>query len=82
MTALVFFSELPEDDDCGLVAPNCKSYEFVIDVEEDMLILSDSIGRSVPFDITQIDCLLDALFKARSYLLVPKAPDAFISMGC
>jgi hypothetical protein len=83
MTNLVFFSEVPDElnDGFGFVAPNEKTYEFVLEVDEETLVLSDCIGRSVPFDITQIDQLIDGLLKARDLLLVPRFPDAFISMG-
>jgi hypothetical protein len=83
MTNLVFFSEVPDElnDGFGFVAPNEKTYEFALEVDEETLVLSDCIGRSVPFDITQIDQLLDALEQAREMFLIPKYPDAYISMG-
>ncbi len=64
----------------GIWADNGISYDYEIEVYPDMLILKDSINRFIPVDITQIDQVLDALFKARSLMLVPEPPDAFVDL--
>ena len=79
---LVFCSEMEHEEfeDCGFVAENGKRYEYVVEVEEDTLALSDCLGRFVPIDITNIDQVIDALVEARSHMLVPRYPDAYVNM--
>jgi hypothetical protein len=79
---LVFCSEIESEDfdDCGFVASNGKRYEYVIEVMRDTLAITDCIGRTVPIDITSIDQIIDALMEARSLMLVPRYPDAFVNM--
>lgn len=77
-----YCSEILGDElayECGFVAPNSKIYEYVIETQEDMLVLSDSLGRRVPIDITSIDQVLSALFDARNSMLVPRIADTYVS---
>ena len=79
---LLFCSEIKSDefDDCAFVASNGKKYEYAIEVNSDMVRLSDCIGRSVPIDITNIDRVILALAEARNNMLVPLSSDVFINM--
>ncbi len=90
MTKFVFCSEVPEEMLEDLEGCNfpCNDegvfYEYMVAVEDDMVNLFDSIGRSVPIDITQIDQVIDALITARGLMLTPNLPDTYVQsdMGC
>lgn len=86
MSSLVFCSQIEDNNilDAGFVAPNGLTYEYVLEVDDDMLVFSDCLGRKVPVDITTIDQVISGFLDARNLMLVPRFPDAYISsdMGC
>lgn len=86
MSDLVFCGTIEEEElmDAGFVAPNGITYEYVLQVDEDMVVLGDCVGRSIPIDITSIDQILAALLEARDIMLTPRFPDVYVApdMGC
>jgi len=61
-----------------------RVFEYKVSVRDSMITLSDSLGRFVPFDITELDQIIDVLETARAAFDLPAAPDTYVEpcLGC
>jgi hypothetical protein len=61
-----------------------RVFEYKVSVRDSMITLSDSLGRFVPFDITELDQIIDALETARTAFDLPGDPDTYVEpcLGC